>query len=104
MAYYPEIKIQDILPIEGLYGGLHKIAQDFIAPFHIYLKAKYESQFTEIDNEMDPKFIKMVSKSVAKIGSITHKEMHFEMDMKDNKIQEFKIKEGEKWITAKRLA
>lgn len=108
LAYYPNIEIKDVLPIEGLYSGLHKVAQDFVAPFHIYLKANYLARFTEIDNEMEPKYIKMVSESTAKVGSLTHKTIHFEMDFKEDKIHQFKfkrnLKEGDKWVTAKRIA
>ena len=104
LAYYPEIKVSDVLPIEGIYGGLHKLLQDFAAPFHIYLKANYESQFTEIDNDLDPKHIKMVSESVAKIGSSVHKKINFEMSFVEGQISEFKIKEGEKCTVAKRIA
>lgn len=101
LAYYPEVEVKDILPISGFYNGLSKYLQDFVAPFKIYLKAEYVATFTDIDNEMDPKSIKLKSTSTAKIGASTHKKLQFEIGLTNDSINEIKIQEANKCIQLK---
>ncbi|MFT6746032.1 MAG: urea transporter/murein DD-endopeptidase MepM/ murein hydrolase activator NlpD [Glaciecola sp.] len=103
LAYYPEVEVKDILPITGFYNGISQYLQDFVAPFYIYLKADYVSKFTDIDNEMDPKYIKLQSSSTANIGSKKHSELLFEMELKNGIIHSFNIKKGEQCIQVKAI-
>jgi len=101
LAYYPEVEVKDILPIDGFYKGISKFIQDFVAPFNIYLKAKFSATYTEIDNEMDPKSIKFRSVSTAKIGSKINSELVFDMQITEGSINEFNIKKADQCIRAK---
>jgi hypothetical protein len=37
------------------------IIQDFVAPFHIYLRTKYQLNYLEIDDELSPSLLKLQS-------------------------------------------
>lgn len=91
LGYYGNLEISDNLPINGFYSGVSMTIQDFIAPFHIYLKAEYRSRFTHVDEPVTPGEIMIESKASVKAGSIILKELFYSMSIKKNRIDEFKI-------------
>ena len=70
LGYYQDMKLTDRLPISNFYSGFSKVIQDFVAPFHIYLKADYQMQFSKIDDVMHPQQIEIKSSAIASIGSM----------------------------------
>jgi len=64
MGYYQDLKLNDLFPVNLLFRKLSLFFQDFIAPFLIYLKAKYEVQYIAIDSSISPTKIEL--KSTAK--------------------------------------
>jgi len=95
------MEVNDNLPIEGFHAGALKLLQDFIAPFHIFLQAKYSSVFKEIDNLMDPGKVMLSSTAVAKAGKSISREIHFELELAEKKLKLFTVKEKELCIKAK---
>ena len=49
LGYYSPLTVKDAFPIIGFYNGFLKILQDFVAPFYLFLKTDYQSEYTEID-------------------------------------------------------
>lgn len=97
------MKVTDALPINGFYPGIIKTLQDFIAPFSIFLKAEYSSTFKEIDDYQHPTKIKMASNAIAKAIGGNNREINFELELSNNKISKFTIKEKDKWISAENI-
>ena len=54
MGYYKHLELEDNLPPNLIYGKVLLFFQDFIAPFHIFLKGTFTSEFGSIDNELSP--------------------------------------------------
>jgi len=53
-GYYKELQMTDNLPVNQSFSGILLFLQDFIAPFHIFLKSKYKIKYEYLDNEMSP--------------------------------------------------
>ncbi len=104
LGYYDNLEVKDVLPIDGFFSGISKTIQDFIAPFKIYLNAEYVSKFVEIDDAMQPREIKIESSAVAKSGLSIQKELQFEIELSQDRINKFIVKEGTKCLVAKRIA
>lgn len=51
-AYYPNLIITDNLPVNRVYGLFHLLFQDFVAPFHFYLKAIYELNYVMVADDL----------------------------------------------------
>jgi urea transporter/murein DD-endopeptidase MepM/ murein hydrolase activator NlpD len=49
LGNYPGLKITDHLQFSHFYSGITRILQDFVAPFHIYLRATFAAQYQNDD-------------------------------------------------------
>jgi urea transporter/murein DD-endopeptidase MepM/ murein hydrolase activator NlpD len=103
LGYYPGVEIKDALPISGFYGGLSKFLQDFTAPFHIYLKANYSAQFSEIDNEQNPGNIKIISTAFKGSGNKGNDNIDFEIELSGNRLSKFTVNNKSLCITAENI-
>ena len=103
LSYFQDMKVTDALPISGFYSGLSTVIQDFVAPFSIFLKAEYTSTFKVIDDYQQPKKIKIASVALAKTGNKINREIDFEIELAENRISKFTIKEKDKWISAENI-
>ena len=101
LGYYKGIEIGDSLPVSGFYSGLSKFLQDFTAPFHIYLKANYSASFAEVDNEQNPGSIKIISNAYK--GSEKSGKIQFEMELSDNRLNKFTVKNNDLCIVAENI-
>ena len=100
LGYYPDMEVNDRLPIANFYSGMSKALQDFIAPFYIYLKAGYKMKIDKIDDVMNPNHIEIISQASIHIGSATKRKIDFQIGIKKNKIFSFTISEKDKIISA----
>lgn len=50
---YEDIKVDDRIPVNVVFGKLNLFFQDFIAPFYLYLKAIYESGYQKNDESIE---------------------------------------------------
>lgn len=103
LGYYRGVEIKDALPVSAFYGGLSKFVQDFIAPFHIYLKANYIASFAEADNEQNPAKVKIISNAYKGSGKNKNGKIHFEMELSDNRLNKFTATNNNLCITAENM-
>lgn len=50
-GFYQGLTIEDTLPPHKIYGNPRLFLQDFVAPFHIYLKAAYKLTYQQLDED-----------------------------------------------------
>lgn len=103
LGYYQGVEIKDALPVSSFYGGVTKFLQDFTAPFHIYLKANYSASFSEVDNEQNPGMAKIISSAYKGSGKNGNGKMEFEMELSNNKLNKFTVKNNGLCITAENI-
>jgi urea transporter/murein DD-endopeptidase MepM/ murein hydrolase activator NlpD len=100
LGYYPDLGVNDILPIENLYSGTAKFLQDFIAPFKLYLKPTFKSKFEKIDDLYFTKKIELSSETLIKLNSKTLKQYNFNLEINENGISKFSMISNKKTIIA----
>ena len=54
LSFYKDIEFHSNIPVHKTFSGLHKIIQDFLVNFGIYLRTNYKITAKEIDNELNP--------------------------------------------------
>lgn len=101
-AFYKDLKINDLYPLNNTGNNLVLILQDFIAPFYIFMKSKYQLNYVSKKDDFINSDIKLQSKTEIKIGKFITKELHFETHIIDNLINTFVVKQGNKKVIAKR--
>lgn len=100
LGYYDQLKINESLPANSFYSGIPLMAQDFVAPFIRFVKAEYETTFSEIDDLNMPDKIVMKSEARVKLFGNTTREIKTTLTVSKKKIQSFTIEDGNKKITA----
>jgi len=60
-GFYKDLEITDNIPIDNVFSLRRRFLQDFIAPFKIYLKAKFKLKYLSIDNDFSPSEIQLES-------------------------------------------
>ncbi len=101
-AFYKDLKINDLYPLNNTGNNLVLILQDFIAPFNIFMKSKYQLNYVSKKDDFINSDIKLQSKTEIKIGKFITKEINFETHIIDNLINTFVIKQGNRKVIAKR--
>ncbi|MFN8238454.1 MAG: urea transporter [Chitinophagales bacterium] len=91
LGYYPDIQTNDQLPLIHFNNKAVTFIQDFFAPFYLFTKANYQSNFVFADNSYSPEIIEMKSKVTASVFSTQLNEIHFDIILKNNEIHQFSI-------------
>lgn len=99
-GFYKGLVIQDIYPIHLLNNRGLIFFQDFIAPFHVFIKSEYHMEYVKIKDNLTDSHILFISKAVVKHGGRKTREINFEFEIESNRIRKMIVIEGEKIIEA----
>ncbi|HPT30771.1 MAG TPA: urea transporter [Prolixibacteraceae bacterium] len=86
-GFYPELKIQDALPPDKTSGGIPLVIQDFLAPFHLFLKPEYELEFVSLAED----FYAAQAGLEVKIREFGKEKASFDIRLAENRISEFRF-------------
>ncbi len=100
LGYYDRIEVSDVIPMSGFYSGAAKFLQDFIAPFHIYLKVEYSSKFKIADDLHPPTCVLIESTATVHAASGVLKKTDFEISVVQGKISSFRVTNNNQTISA----
>ena len=100
LGYYKEMNIVDNLPLSILKNRTQKILQDFVAPFFTFLHAKYFLKFVRKSDDFSKTLIEIKSNVSLKRIKKTYRVIDFDIKIINNNIEELKIKEGNKIVSA----
>jgi len=99
-GFYKDLEISDDYPISILKRSFLTILQDFIAPFYLFIKAKYKIKYIRLKEDLLNSSIELESTSKFIIAGHLFKEYKFKTLVKNQQIKEFIIETGEKTIIA----
>ncbi len=88
-GFYPGLTIEDTLPPNKVYGNLKLILQDFVAPFHIYLKARYKLSYLHLDED----FYETKATLKATINLTKKERMEFDIQLSGQCISEIHFRQ-----------
>lgn len=91
LGSYPDVKVEDHLPIEGFFNKGIKLLQDFIAPFYQFLQVDFESKISFIDDENSPSEIRISSLAQASISTHITNRVKGEITIEEKGITHFEI-------------
>ncbi|MCP4438702.1 MAG: peptidoglycan DD-metalloendopeptidase family protein [Aureispira sp.] len=103
LGYYKQIDIQDKVPLQLADSGIGRYLQDFIAPFMIYRELAYQLNYKHIDNSMRPKEIILETHLDKKSFGRLQDRLTFDLELRENQIDVFRIKLKNKTIVARQL-
>jgi len=98
LGYYQDIKINDVMSIDLMFGKISLFFQDFVAPFFIYLQTKYKLQYKNIDNTLSPSEIGLKSSVSNFLFGKTISNIDFNINLFKNKSSKFEVINKERKI------
>ena len=102
-GYYKGLKIQDNYPIHLLNNKGLIFLQDFIAPFYLFVKSKFELEFLKMKNDLDESTILFNSKARVENGTKATRNLSFEFEIKSNRIEKMYVRDGGTKIVAREI-
>ncbi len=102
-AFYKNLKINDYYPLNNTGNNFILILQDFVAPFYIFMKSKFQLNYVSKKDDFINSDIILQSKAEIKIGKFITKEISFEIQIIDNVINTLTILQGSRKVIAKRI-
>ncbi len=91
LGYYGGMDVSDVLPVHNYFGGVIRFFHDFIAPFHIFLRAKFNAVHTSIDDIANPQQITLKSSAESFSGNRVLEKREFDFVLKKGRIEKITI-------------
>ncbi len=95
-GYYRELEMLDRLPVNQSFRGGLLFLQDFIAPFHFFLRSKYRVKYEYLDNELSPSQAKLRSVVENYVFAKKVRSMEFEISIDRKGIKSVVFSNGNK--------
>jgi urea transporter len=92
MEYNQQLRIDDVFPANKLFAWHELVIQDFLAPFILFLKARFHLQYTAIDNTSFPTQMSLKTKVVKEFFGHRWDAGHYELKICSSGIRSFTIK------------
>ncbi len=87
-GFYKGLSASDSLPPNKVYSGFTLFCHDFVAPFHFFLKAGFQINYLNLDEDFYASAARLQTKVIYRRG----KEMVFEIELKNECISEFNVR------------
>jgi urea transporter/murein DD-endopeptidase MepM/ murein hydrolase activator NlpD len=102
-AFYKDLQITDYYPLNNMGNHVLMFFQDFLAPFYIFMKSKYELRYISKKDDFTESDILIQTKTEIKVGKFKTKEINFNIQILNNQIDHFTIEHSNKKIIAKQI-
>jgi hypothetical protein len=99
-GFYKGLKISDNYPIHMLNNKGLVLIQDFIAPFYLFVKSRYELEYIRINDNLTDSHILFKATSTITHGNKKTRELNFTFEIESNRIKKLTIIDGDKTIEA----
>lgn len=100
LGYYKDLMVQDIYPIHLLVNKAGLFLQDFIAPFYIFIKAKYSMKYISVDNDLSPSVLNLQSEAETCLFNRTIRRVTFLIKITEKGISKIVVTEKNNVIEA----
>lgn len=99
-GFYKGIKITDNYPIHMLNNKGLIFIQDFIAPFYLFVKSRYQLEYVKMKDQLTDSHILLKAVSTVMHANKKTREINFKFEIESNRIKKLTIIDGDKMIEA----
>jgi murein DD-endopeptidase MepM/ murein hydrolase activator NlpD len=99
-GFYPGLQVIDEFPLFHMKNGVKRIMQDFIAPFHIFIRSGYTMIYEKMEDEISQTGIHLSSVLSETAGGKSRELARFSFFIDHNRIEKFVMNRAGKEITA----
>lgn len=91
LGFYQNLKVDDNFPVDDIYSGLLKGLLDVASPFYPVVKADFELVYSEIDDSLEPEWLKLQSSLQVKALGATRIQKDFSINLNQDGIAGFTV-------------
>ncbi len=91
-GYYRGLKVEDMFTLGMISSKRGMILQDLIAPFHTFMHARYEMEFTSMDGDIGDSRAEIMSKARVSSGRKVRRSYDFRIQVEGGRIVKFSAK------------
>jgi len=103
LGFYKNLIVNDSYPLAVVGNNLMMFWQDFLAPFHIFIKADYQMNYIKMEDDLSTSTILMKSQATMKVSGKTKQKFDFEIFVDGPRIGRFEVKTAGLHILAQEI-
>jgi len=100
LGYYQDLEVKDKFPLAILKNNFKRFLQDFIAPFHIFMKADFTIKYVKMVDDLSTSTILLHSEANLKFGHKRSNSIRFEIFIDEDRIKRFEVRSDQININA----
>ncbi len=103
LGYYQNLVINDTYPLAVFNNKLMLFWQDFIAPFHLFMKANYKMNYLKMEEDLTDSKLSLASEADMRVSGKSREKVNFTLEIEDARISTFKVHGAHLNISAKEI-
>jgi murein DD-endopeptidase MepM/ murein hydrolase activator NlpD len=103
LGFYKNLVINDTYPLMVFKSKFMLFWQDFLAPFHIFMKAGYTMKYINMDDDLTNSIIMLTSEANMQLSKKSAKKLSFKIEIINSMIDKFEVSGKEINIIAKEI-
>jgi urea transporter len=94
LGFYKNLQIHDTYPLAVFKNRFMLFWQDFMAPFHFFMKASYTMKYVKIEDDLSSSFISLASEADMRMSKRELQKIQFNIEIDGDRISRFEVNEG----------
>ncbi len=99
LGYYPQLIVEDSLPLTLINSKPMMIIQDFVAPFFLFLSSKYSAKYIKKSEDFSKSIVKIQTKVTFGIARLVFKRILFDLEFTNHGLEQIVVTQKNKKIT-----
>lgn len=103
LGFYKKLTVKDVYPLAIFRNHFMRFWQDFVAPFHFFMKASYELRYVKMEDDLSSSSIMLESSArMSYLNHIRH-QVDFNIQVENGRLSLFEVKDNANHFIAKEL-
>ena len=103
LGFYKNLSIQDVFPLAVFKNKFMLFLQDFMAPFHIFMKANYTMKYVSMEDDISDSNVFLASEANMRLSKNTGQQFKFQIEINNSRVDKFKVSGKNLSIVAKEI-
>jgi len=103
LGFYKNLSIQDVYPLAVFKNKFMLFLQDFMAPFHIFMKANYTMKYVSMEDDISDSNVFLASEANMRLSKNTGQQFKFQIEINNSRVDKFKVSGKNLSIVAKEI-
>jgi len=103
LGFYKNLTINDVYPLAVSKNKFWLFIQDFLAPFHFFMKANFSMKYVKMVDDISDSNIYLASEAKMRLSKNTRRKLNFQIEINNSIIDKFEVGGKNLSIVAKEI-